>query len=217
MGAVTFPATKVYNSAAQSIPHNVLTAMTFNAELYDTDTLHDLATNPTRFTVKTPGIYNLNGSVIFSGSTPIAGVRQAAVYVNGVSAWDSEVQVNPSASEWTQITVAATLKLAAGDYVEIILTQTSGAAINLIAGVRAAMALTWLGGPGQTVDERGVPAVKAYTTAVQSIPNATWTAVAFTAEEFDTDGMHDLVTNTSRFTVKTPGLYEVTGSVDWST
>lgn len=37
-------------------------------------------------------------------------------------------------------------------------------------------------------------------------------AVAFNVEEFDTDGMHDLVTNTGRLTAQTPGLYSVVGS-----
>ena len=37
--------------------------------------------------------------------------------------------------------------------------------------------------------------------AVQSIPDATWTAFTWNTEDYDTDSIHDLVTNTERLTV----------------
>lgn len=46
-------------------------------------------------------------------------------------------------------------------------------------------------------------------TAVQSITDATLTSVAFDAEVFDNDGMHDTVTNNSRITIVTAGIYWV--------
>ena len=41
----------------------------------------------------------------------------------------------------------------------------------------------------------------------QTISSATWTSINFTGENFDTDTMHDTVTNNERITIKTAGFY----------
>jgi hypothetical protein len=50
-------------------------------------------------------------------------------------------------------------------------------------------------------------------TSAQTISNATFTAVTYTAEDFDTNGFHDNSTNTSRITIPSgyDGYYEVFG------
>lgn len=58
--------------------------------------------------------------------------------------------------------------------------------------------------------------VRAYRTANQSIATATYTAIAFTAESFDTDTFHDNSTNNTRFTVTTAGKYRITPAVRWT-
>lgn len=52
---------------------------------------------------------------------------------------------------------------------------------------------------------------RVYHDAAQSIPNATWTSLAFNSERFDTDVIHDTVTNNSRLTCKTAGKYLIIG------
>ncbi len=49
----------------------------------------------------------------------------------------------------------------------------------------------------------------------QTIANATWTAIQFDAEYFDTDTMHDNVTNNTRITIRTAGYYMIGGCVEW--
>ena len=56
-----------------------------------------------------------------------------------------------------------------------------------------------------------IPAVRAYRTATQSLTNSTWTSIALTSESFDTEDLHDTATNNSRVTIKTPGIYQITG------
>ena len=53
---------------------------------------------------------------------------------------------------------------------------------------------------------------RAYFTASQTIATATSTAVAWTAENFDTDAFHSTSTNTSRFTIPSgkDGKYSIT-------
>jgi hypothetical protein len=56
------------------------------------------------------------------------------------------------------------------------------------------------------------PRVSAYQTVIQSFPNNVETPVLLNAEQFDTDNMHSTITNTSRMTVVTPGVYDIKGS-----
>lgn len=53
------------------------------------------------------------------------------------------------------------------------------------------------------------PTAKAYRRSNQSVPNNAITSVVFVTEEWDTDGMIDLVANSGRITVVTPGIYMV--------
>lgn len=60
------------------------------------------------------------------------------------------------------------------------------------------------------------PACVAGASATLNVANATWTAVTFTTERFDTDSLHDNVTNPSRFSITTPGIYQISSFVGWS-
>jgi hypothetical protein len=58
---------------------------------------------------------------------------------------------------------------------------------------------------------------RVYNNATQSIPNATFTALTFNSEYFDTDAMHTSTgANTSRLTATTTGKYIVTANVGLS-
>lgn len=62
------------------------------------------------------------------------------------------------------------------------------------------------------------PRAYAYAGATtQSIPNVTSTAVQFTKERWDTDGMVDLAVSTTKFMVQTAGLYLCIGWIGWQT
>jgi hypothetical protein len=64
----------------------------------------------------------------------------------------------------------------------------------------------------------GYQGVSMTKSAVQSIPNATWTAITFDVEEFDTDAFHSTSSNTSRITIPTgmAGKYLFTGCAVWA-
>lgn len=53
------------------------------------------------------------------------------------------------------------------------------------------------------------PRCKLYRTANASLTTATWTAVQWTGETFDTDTMHDNTTNNTRITFTTAGTYQI--------
>ena len=56
---------------------------------------------------------------------------------------------------------------------------------------------------------------RVYHNVAQSIPPATWTPLAFNSERYDTDNIHDPVTNNTRLTCKTPGKYISTGHISF--
>ena len=56
---------------------------------------------------------------------------------------------------------------------------------------------------------------RVYHDANQTIASATNTILAFNSERFDTDTIHDTVTNNSRLTCKTAGKYLIIGSIKW--
>lgn len=56
---------------------------------------------------------------------------------------------------------------------------------------------------------------RVYHNANQSIADATSTILSFNSEDYDTDGIHDNVTNNSRLTCQTAGKYTITASISF--
>lgn len=57
---------------------------------------------------------------------------------------------------------------------------------------------------------------RVYSSTNISIPTNTLTALPFDSERYDTDAVHDTVTNNSRLTCKTPGIYIIIAQVHFS-
>lgn len=57
---------------------------------------------------------------------------------------------------------------------------------------------------------------RVYNNAALTIPDATWTALTFNSERFDTDGIHSTTTNTGRLTCQTAGVYAVVAHVQFA-
>jgi len=62
-----------------------------------------------------------------------------------------------------------------------------------------------------------VPSARVSRSAAQSIASGTGVLLTFDQEQFDTDNIHDLVTNTSRLTCRTAGKYIIGAHFDWQT
>lgn len=125
------PAARVYHNAAQSVAHNTLVALAFNSERYDTDVIHDTATNNSRLVCKTAGLYSVKGCAAFAASA--TGIRQVNIRLNGATYLDGLTLPAAGAADATMITVTTDYFLAANDYVELIAYQTSGGALNVTA------------------------------------------------------------------------------------
>lgn len=124
------PTCRVFNSAAISIPNGASTVLTFNSEHFDTDTMHSTATDPSRITITTAGRYMFDGNVSFAANA--TGTRGILFRVNGTTTIKSMFVL--AASTGTDLSLSGgPFALAAGAYVEMLVFQNSGAALNVEA------------------------------------------------------------------------------------
>lgn len=116
----------------QAIPNAALTAMIFNdADSFDTDNLHDpLGANPSRIiaTALAQGSFSVWANVVFAANA--AGLRGAGFRQNGITTFGFSTILSVGAGQSTDVAVAADVTLNAGDYVEVVVYQTSGAPLN---------------------------------------------------------------------------------------
>jgi hypothetical protein len=134
-GSGTFVGCKAVRSAVQSLTNNTNTAIAFNAtDEYDTNAIHDPATNNTRLTVPAGkgGVWRFTYSIEFA--TNATGLRTAFFSINGTPKVPDGTQRVPAVSgETTRLTGTADLLLSATDYVETVARQTSGGALDVTA------------------------------------------------------------------------------------
>ena len=127
----TPPSCRVYNTANLSIPNAASSALTFNAERYDSDSMHSTVSNTNRITCVTAGLYRITANLYLASNA--TGFREAILRVNGVTqiARDNKMALTGTV---TALNPTTEWRLAAGDYVEVLVFQNSGAALNVVAG-----------------------------------------------------------------------------------
>lgn len=120
----TNSAVALSNSANQVIPTGTWTSVTFDTEKFDTDTMHEGSTHPSRITCNTAGIYICGGGWEIATSTASFDVR---VFLNNTSVV-AFTQQNSSVAQ--NVMCTGMVQLAAGDYIELQAFQTSGGNLN---------------------------------------------------------------------------------------
>lgn len=113
------------NVTAISVPNAAYAAVALITEQYDTDGMHDTVTNNSRFTCITPGLYDLKAMIYWTSNS--TGMRGAQIRLNGATALSYDFR--PSQATLIQQT-CVDWYLNAGDYVELLAYQNSGAALN---------------------------------------------------------------------------------------
>lgn len=138
-------------SATTTLTNSAWTAVGFDAETYDTAGGHSTSSNNSRYTAQTgwAGNYRCSGTVMFAGN--ITGERAVCFRVNGTTF------VTGSLVDWsvvpnnTHLSMTSTCDvfLNAGDYVELVAYQASGAGLATFistlssANVTSALSLLW--------------------------------------------------------------------------
>lgn len=119
------------NATSTSVPNSTTTSLSFNRELYDTDTF--FAPTSTNFTVPTgmAGRYLISGFVQF-GLSATGATRLASIFVNGVTIANAHAPVSATNS---YCTISKIITLADADVVTLRALQDSGAAMNVIGSL----------------------------------------------------------------------------------
>lgn len=125
-----------HRGTVQSIPHNVATAVDLTGEDYDTDAYHDTVTNINRLTIPAgfaSAVYAVTASIQVTANA--TGMRTLQIRKNGanLSRGAGSIKQNAPAGGVALLAVSADVTLVAGDYVDITVTQTSGAALDLVS------------------------------------------------------------------------------------
>ena len=201
---------KTYLSAATtSIPNTTETSISWTAEAFDVGNLHDLVTNPSRFTVPTggDGLYLVNAQAQFAADAD--GIRSVRIFQNGSLVAQNDIAAGTTAALSFQAT--ALLSLVAGDYVEVKVWHSAGAALDLNGSTETETFCTVMRLLQTTTTT--LPRCQATRTANQTLGNGVATAIALDGETFDTHTMHDNAVNNSRITVPAQqgGLYHMVG------
>lgn len=126
---------RAFASAAQSIVNGTETALTFDTESFDTGSFHDNTTDNHRLTL-TAGKWLVVGQVSFSGNA--TGVRQLRIRRDGSVVWAAKSEPGISAVP-NRMQATAVITSSTSFYVELLGYQTSGGALDTVAGT----AETW--------------------------------------------------------------------------
>jgi hypothetical protein len=139
------PAARAYHNASQSVAHATLTVLALNSERWDTDTMHDPATNNSRLTVKTAGWYVVTAAAEFAANA--TGIRQLKVLLNGATPIAVLSQPASTGGNFTRQVVVTAYFFAVTDWVEMEVFQDSGGALNVNSTAQYSPELTmvWVG------------------------------------------------------------------------
>jgi hypothetical protein len=125
--AVEAPAyARATSAAGQSIPNNANTALTFGSEDFDVGGLHSTASNTSRLTAPSAGLWLIGATAEFTASA--VGRRGLYLQANGGTIFAATLG---AAVAFPAVTVVSLYRLAAGQYVEALAYQDSGGAVLL--------------------------------------------------------------------------------------
>lgn len=124
------PMCRVYNSSATSIANSTATALTFDSERFDVGAMHSTSSNTGRITIPTGcgGIYSIGAHVQWASNA--TGARAVWLRINGTTIIAVDERSPFSGATITQ-SIVTEYKLAAADYLEVVVQQTSGGSLNL--------------------------------------------------------------------------------------
>lgn len=121
------------HASDQTLPNAAWTALALDRSLFDTDAMHSLTTNSSRITCRTGGAYLLCGHLLFSASS--SGKRGIALRLNG-SVQIARAGLFPADADDFGLSAATVCWMDAGDYIELLGYQSSGASLAVKAAAR---------------------------------------------------------------------------------
>lgn len=129
------PAVRVTHNASQSVTSATPLVLAFNTERFDqagnaSDTMHDTVTNNSRLTAKYAGVYHITANVEFAANA--TGYRLCSIRLNGTTVIaNCIIMCVTTASVPTRVQATCIYSMAVNDYVEVVVDQNSGGALNV--------------------------------------------------------------------------------------
>jgi hypothetical protein len=140
-GASGFVGCRAFISAVQSIANNTQVALALGGESFDSDpngAMHDLATNNSRITIRTAGVYHVGAFVQYTANS--VGSRQTVIRINGGSGIVLDTRQAPTVGgSGADIPLYCAYQFNAGDYIELTVYQSSGGALDVVSGILSAV------------------------------------------------------------------------------
>lgn len=212
--ALPFKGAMLKLTADETLTSGSILIIPWDAEVYDHGDWADIGGNPTRLTVPI-GVTKVRLTGSAGLSTSITADRYfVRIKKNGGGAPDfilpgHDISNISGAAKFSYS--SPVLDVVAGDYFEMEVFQDSGGnkdvdAVNTANGIESYFAIEAVEATAPSVSFRGAWATMSGDLTSQNISGGR--SLAFPAEEYDTDNMHDLVTNNSRITVPA-GVTEV--------
>lgn len=130
------PRCQVSNSVGHSIGNNATVTLDFDTEAYDTASMHDNATNNSRITIPETGLYVVRMYVRFAAAGVTFTRARLQCRVDGTTAVINHATSGASAvtDDWFSVERTFERTFTAGQYLELLVTQTSGASRTTSAG-----------------------------------------------------------------------------------
>lgn len=125
------PQCSVYNSSAQSVPDATVTALLCASESLDNNGMHSTTSNTSRITAVAAGRYTMTGTASFAANS--TGMRRITFRINGTTQYDLVQVAASSVLSNVILSGSRTFTFAVNDYVELIVYQSSGGALNVTA------------------------------------------------------------------------------------
>ena len=129
------------NNGTQSIPDSTPTALTLGTEYWDTESMHSTSALTSRVTFPTTGVYLVGASVAWAANA--TGTRTLLIRGDGST---NIAQVSTPVNSGSYATVQSLcipMLATAGGYVEALVTQDSGGALNATTGATFADGVLW--------------------------------------------------------------------------
>jgi hypothetical protein len=143
-GAIARPFASVFRTAALSPATSTDTVVSWDGETEDNDAMHDLVTNPTRMTFKTAGLYRITYGFAFAANA--SGLRRGQLRLNGAGSPFTQTSMAATPANTFSAQGAVDWRMAANDYVELYVNQTSGGALAITTGAGFTnLSALWLG------------------------------------------------------------------------
>jgi len=136
------PAVRAFRTTNQSITSSTITAVSFDSETGGFDqvggvasTMHDNSTNPSRLTALYAGIYLAYATVVWAGNATGSRFQWFAINTAGAGTGTRHGQtIAPGNAASTALNNTALMSLAVNDYIELMVFQSSGGALNVLTG-----------------------------------------------------------------------------------